>query len=144
MSNFNDPITGEVKELRTDVQAKEAYLRLKWITAQVDKEFKKVKAFVVEELHRNSGKPIVFADGSTFSLVSRAAKRTVDRRDWLDSVGGDQDKADLGLEVNVTKAENLLKRWVKEGEAVDPAKFKESIKATYTVEYPKYEGGDNT
>ena len=137
--NFNDPITGEVKELRTDVQAKEAYLRLKWITAQVDKEFKKVKERIVEELHRNSGKPIEFADGSRFSLVSRASKRTMTRADWANVVNGDQDKVDLALEVNVPKAEKLLESWVKEGEPVDPGKFKQSIKSTYIVEYPKYD-----
>lgn len=139
MTQYTDPFNGEVREINTDVEAKDALVRLKKCEEILKASMDIIKSKLVEELHRNSGRPIEFADGSRVSLVKRAAQRTIEKGDWLKAVKGDQDKADLAMKVDVPKAEKLLQGWVEEKENVDPSLFKNAVKATYTTEYPRFE-----
>lgn len=132
--NYIHPVTGEVKELGTDTQAKEAHLELKKVERLLKEAKQKVNDKLLEELERNNGKPLEYEDGTVISLVTgAAATRSIKREDWVNFVG-DQDKADLALKVDVAKAEKLIKDWVKEGETV--GKLDTIVKKTYKKDYP--------
>lgn len=135
------PITGEIKELRTDGQAKEAHLELKKVEKLLKEAKQKVNDKLLEELERNAGKPLEYEDGTVISLVTgAAATRTIKREDWVDFVG-DQDAADLALKVDVKKAEELTRMWV-EQEGFKPEKnFDSIVKKTYKKDYPMVKNG---